>query len=378
MFRFDGRNTGCNRGADGPGSAPAPKWSFETGEDVWGSPVVADGTLYVGSYDEHMYALSAETGEEIWRYRTGDRIDGTPAVVDGTVYFGSFDRNVYALDAETGEELWTRSTGGIVRSSPTVAGGTVFVGTHCRSSECAIFYDEDFPKEGYVYALDADSGDVIWRYETGDEVLSTPAVDSSVVYVGSSDRNVHAVDRSTGERSWAYETGGPIYGSPVLSGGRVYVGSNSDNVYALDADTGDLAWEFDPQASVLTGSPAVCDDSLYIGGGVSTDDRIYTIFYAISTDDGRERWSEQLPGEIIGGSPAVADGVVYIGSHNITESDVPDPGIFALSGSGDVSWSFTVHDSDHFHGDTGFGSSPAVVGDTLYIGSADSHVYAFS
>ena len=378
MFRFDKANTGYNRSASGPERSPASKWAFETGGDVWGSPVIGDGTLYVGSYDNHLYALSTETGEEVWRYRTGDRIDGTPAVVDDTVYFGSFDRNIYALDAETGDERWTQSTGGIVRSSPTVVDGTVFIGTHCRSSECAIFYDESFPKIGYLYALDAESGDVIWRYETGDEVLSTPAVDSTTVYVGSSDRNVHAVDRSTGERVWKYETGGAIYGSPVLAGGTVYVGSNGDNVYALDAETGDLAWEFNPQATILTGSPGIRGDTLYIGGGVTTDDRIYTIFYGVSTDGGRERWSAQLPGELIAGSPAIADGTVYVGSHNITERDEPDPGIFALSESGEVYWSYTVTETDYFHGDTGFGSSPAVVDDTLYIGSADSYVYAFS
>ena len=75
----------------------------------------------------------------------------SPAVVDGVVYVGSHDSYVYALDADSGQLRWRYETGFWVRSSPTVVDGVVYVGS----------YDD------YVYALDAGSGQLRWRYEMG-------------------------------------------------------------------------------------------------------------------------------------------------------------------------------------------------------------------
>ena len=86
-----------------------------------------------------------------------------------------------------------------------------------------------------VYALDASTGDLIWSYETGNEVLSSPEVSGGVVYVGSEDNRVYALDASTGELIWSYETGDRVLSSPEVSGGVVYVGSDDARLYALDA-----------------------------------------------------------------------------------------------------------------------------------------------
>ena len=60
---------------------------------------MADGTVFVGSIDNNLYALSAETGEEQWVVETGSAVFSSPTVVDGTVFVGSADDNLYALDA---------------------------------------------------------------------------------------------------------------------------------------------------------------------------------------------------------------------------------------------------------------------------------------
>ena len=60
-----------------------------------------------------------------WSYATGGRVESSPAVANGVVYIGSWDRNVYALNASTGALLWSYATGGYVESSPAVANGVV-------------------------------------------------------------------------------------------------------------------------------------------------------------------------------------------------------------------------------------------------------------
>ena len=60
---------------------------------------------------QNVYALDASTGAKRWSYTTGGSVITSPAVANGVVYVGSFDCNVYALDASTGAELWSYTTG---------------------------------------------------------------------------------------------------------------------------------------------------------------------------------------------------------------------------------------------------------------------------
>ena len=160
-------------------------WSYTTGSYVVSSPAVANkgGAVYVGSYDDNVYALNATTGAKLWSYTTGSEVESSPAVANGVVYVGSFDSNVYALNATTGAKLWSYPTGNEVGSSPAVADGVVYVGS-----------DDD-----KVYALNATTGAKLWSYTTGSAVESSPAVANGVVYVGSLDLNVYAFDQQGGD-----------------------------------------------------------------------------------------------------------------------------------------------------------------------------------
>src|SRR6266498_3306955 len=132
-FHFDLANSGDNpyENVLGPGNVGSmvKRWSFATGDEVFSSPAVVNGVVYVGSYDGNLYALNASTGAKVWSFATGDFIESSPAVANGVVCVGSGDYSVYALDASTGAELWSFATGGYVFSSPAVANGVVYVGS---------------------------------------------------------------------------------------------------------------------------------------------------------------------------------------------------------------------------------------------------------
>ena len=71
-------------------------WSYNTGGQVYSSPAVANGIVYVGSVNDTLYALNATTGALLWSYTTGNWIYSSPTVANGVVYIGSYDYNVYA------------------------------------------------------------------------------------------------------------------------------------------------------------------------------------------------------------------------------------------------------------------------------------------
>ena len=112
------------------------KWTVATDYDVDSSPAIAaDGTVYVGSQDYKLYAITP-AGQVKWTVTTGAQVFSSPAIAaDGTVYVGSNDGKLYAITA-AGQVKWTVTTDGYVQSSPAIAAdGTVYVG----SNDCKLY-----------------------------------------------------------------------------------------------------------------------------------------------------------------------------------------------------------------------------------------------
>lgn len=204
---------------------------------------------------------------------------------------------------EYGNPIWSFEAGDVITSSPTVSKGHVFVTSH----------------DGYLYALDAESGDKSWTSSIGElggfspplrgigkSLMSSPAVGEGMVFVGSLDEKVYAFDADNGEKIWSFETGGEegsggkVDSSPVVADGTVYVGSRDNNLYALDADTGDKEWSFETE-DMITSSPAFWNGNIYFG---SRDDNIYSL----KAEDGKFNWSYQTD-DIVHSSPAVIKSV---------------------------------------------------------------------
>ncbi|UCC73157.1 MAG: PQQ-binding-like beta-propeller repeat protein [Gemmatimonadota bacterium] len=265
------------------------RWRVETGADHpwdWGhegwdyftsSPVVAGDLIVVGSGDGNVYAFDAATGTERWRAPTGGRVRSSPAIADGLAYIGSADGVLYAVDLETGSVRWRFETEGAslnsaefgfdrrtIQSSPAVAGGRVFLGS----------------RDGKFYAVQALSGELAWRFDHSTPwVISSPAIYQGAAIVGTSDGLfLHAMDMETGEEVWRFETGDRVFSSPAVSGGVVYVGVHSGRFLALDAARGVLRWELRFGGAVMS-SPVVHESRAYFG----CDDGSV---YAVRLEDG--------------------------------------------------------------------------------------------
>jgi len=368
-FRGDRYNTGYAPGETDV-EQPSVRWTFEAGGGFWGSPVVADSTVYTGCADNYLYAVDAATGEQEWRFEADHRIEGTPQYADGTVFVGSYDRHIYALDAATGEVQWEVETDGLIRGSPTVADGTVYIGVGCHNLACE-WYADGTSDTGWLYALDAATGEVDWHRELGTEVVSTPAVGERNLFVGSSDGYLYALDRSSGEQRWRYRTREWIWASPTLAFGTVYVADWDAEVHAVDAATGEQEWSYSSFGSYISGSTAVDEEAVYFGhtpaNAPPDPTRSNAEVFAVERTTGDELWTYTTDALEIGSSPVVTDEAVYIGSHS--QVDEPGTGVYALSKNGSPRWFFEVTRR-------GVGTSPALVDGTLYFGAADKRLYA--
>jgi len=128
MFRGDARHTGRSP-YDTSHVDGTVKWSFETGDGIESSPAIgSDGTVYVGSWDNNLYAINPD-GTEKWHFTTGGLVRSSPAIgADGTIYVGSFDGNFYAVNPD-GTEKWHLSISASVSSPAIGSDGTIYVGS---------------------------------------------------------------------------------------------------------------------------------------------------------------------------------------------------------------------------------------------------------
>lgn len=231
--------------------------------------------------------------------------------------------------------IWKFQTGDEVRSSPVVANDRVFIGS----------YDK------HLYALDAHDGAPLWRFATEGGICGTPAVWKHLVFVGSEDYNVYGVDAASGEEAWTYRTWQQVRGSPRVHGEALYIGSDDGFLHALEPRNGRVLWKYRAWRPVRS-SPAYGDGLLFFG---SDDERLY----AVDALTGEEKWRFSAIAAIRS-SPAVGNGLVFVGSMDFC--------VYALDAKmGWVAWrertqNFVV-------------SSPRVEGDRVYVGSVDQHLY---
>jgi len=323
-FHADVARTGVYS-APGPRQLHGVKWVFRTGGPVVTSPAVVDGVVYIASHDGHVYAIDQETGAEKWKFKSRMPIASSPAVEGGTLYFVSSTGALAALDVATGTPKWVLPTEyerkfeaknlhgyqpaaqtipdawDLFTSSPAVVGGKVYFGSG----------------DGGVYAVDAVTGVLQWKFATGDVVHASPAVAGGVVYIGSWDSRLYAIDAETGQQRWVFQAGldpaihnqEGFQGSPAVVDGVVYVGCRDAHVYAIDAATGRKKWDYPTSKSWVIGTPAVRDGVVYVGTSDSAR------FMALDAKTGRLLFNFDAKAYMFS-SAALAGDLAYVGDHN--------------------------------------------------------------
>ena len=317
MFRRDLGNTGA---ADNAGGAlrGTVRWVFPTGGAVHSSPAVVDGTVYVGSRDGRLYALDAATGAPRWEYRTESWVESSPAVVDGTLYFGSQDGMLRALDAATGALRWEFDAGFGVDSSPAVAGGTVYFGA-----------------DRGLFAVAAASGELRWSLELPFRAGS-PVVANGIVYVGS----VQAFDARRGWRRLRFRAYGQVASSVAVTDSTVYAVTTGGRAMAIDGRARTVPLEHRVKQYTI---------QLWAMG-----------LWPRPRPQSGTGWALRLDQGGAYTSPVVAHGTMYLaGERGLVAVDLA---------ARELLWTFPALSA--------FRSSPALAGDTLYLGSNDGGVYA--
>jgi len=244
-------------------------WIFQTDvrDTMETSPIVVNGVMYVTTAFDHLYALNAQTGEQLWHYKhdmgpitvycCGPNNLGA-AVYGDKVYLATLDAKLDAIDAKTGKLVWSQqiadgSLGYSETMAPTAVDGKILIGTN----------GGEYGIRGFVKAYDANDGKLLWTFDTIPE--NSVGVWAEKDATGRDmHRDIAAEKEALAKNGDPYKTlGGGVWQNPSvdLATKRVYfvVGNPSpdldgalrpgDNLYtdslvSVDLDTGKLACYF--------------------------------------------------------------------------------------------------------------------------------------
>jgi polyvinyl alcohol dehydrogenase (cytochrome) len=400
MYQRDPAHTATATGSridTGNVSTLMESWRFATDGWITGTPVIANGTVYIGSWDGKMYALRESDGQPVWNFNAGNYtdnrctpatmgIDSTAALSDGKLYFGAGNAKLYALDAATGNLIWQSQLGNPddayhIYASPMVFDNKIYVGlaSHCVNP-CV---------RGKVVCVDANSGNILWTFFTAPEgslgggVWSSCAVDPNrrTIYVGTGNycsgddtysSTVLALNADSGSLVWSFKRVPPgdknnfdFGASPVLFDvvgiPALVIGSKNGHCYAVHRQTGELLWDTVISDGNSVGgtisSPAAANGMVFMGAIVQT--RTGKVV-GLDARTGAIVWEAQQPDGIIGAA-SVAGGAVFIGGSDGTVRAYD-------AQNGNQLWSVN-------RGRINAGIS--ITQDRIFVGSVNGSVYSF-
>ena len=252
--------------------------------------------------------------------------------MDGTVYAGSQDGYLYALDAAVGEVLWKYSAGAGIVADAAAAGGAV------------IAADLD----GRLHAVDMSNGAPRWTTEPTSQIWGAVSTDGASVFAANKDGLVMSLSAEDGSTVWTYQTDGAVYGGANLVGKSVWVASHDEWVYSLDAESGELKWK----TEMLLGASAAPILAGGLAATASWDDRLY----AMNAISGANVWNFWAGGAIARGAAASEDSVFFGADDGYAYS------VSAKDGS--LKWRREIGERVR--------SKPAVGGALLYLASGDT------
>ena len=218
----------------------ALRWDTQLNGPILASPVVVNGTVYLGAADKHLYALDAATGRHRWAFATQDWIVSAVAYAGDRVIVASQDSRLHVVSAETGRRrlLYETGIGRHIGAAPAVQGDRAYfcsVGgrvwaidwqaTTYPLERGLLFWQTNLYVWGMLSTSPVQKGSV-WSKRVGGDVRNTPALAHDMVYVPNAQGKVIALDAATGTERWQASVGVSITAAPTVAGSTVLIGTN--------------------------------------------------------------------------------------------------------------------------------------------------------
>ncbi|MHB1355458.1 MAG: outer membrane protein assembly factor BamB family protein [Anaerolineae bacterium] len=284
--------------------APKPTGEQQTVVDaVYGLPVITDDLVIVGAYNNRLFAFNRTSGQKVWEYTTLGPIVGGITDFEGYIYFGAADSGVsasrvYALRSitPTAEVAWdVPVTKHWIWGAPAADEKQLYIGS----------------MDHHVYALNRETGAIVWEQDMGAAVPGSVSLADNVVYVGGVAKKLTALRSDTGEMLWEKALGQWVWGQAVVSNSVVYVGTLDGIVHALAVQDGSLKWDSVQLEGAIRAGPVIAGEYLVIGTDTG-------VIYRIQMATGKAEKLYTITGASVLSKIAVVGDRLYVGTTSAT------------------------------------------------------------
>ena len=203
--------------------------------------------IYIGAYNNKLIAISKDDGSLAYEFVTeGYIINSSPAVKGDDVFIGDWDFYLYCI--QNGSFKWRFEANGRIYASPSL-------------SDTEIFFGDAL---GFFFSLAYD-GTENWHIDLPDIIFATASISSlsssePYLYVGCEDKRLYCIQN--GEIIFSYEVGDIIDSSPATDKSQnVFFGSHDHYLYCILQENGSLRWKF-LAGSTIASSPSLFASSL--------------------------------------------------------------------------------------------------------------------
>lgn len=316
------------------------RWSFGASGPIQTTPALSGDTVFfgtvVGNEVHNFYAVNTTSGQLRWKTNESSTLGdvqfvfSSPAVQGGIVYYGSWTYWFYARNASNGSLVWSAPLSSEIRAAPAVSNGLVFVAT--QGIHNPTFNVWDVPPR--LYAFNALNGSEAWNRSVPEgHLFASPVVDGDVVYVATGGFSyattrvdsgyVMAVNASDGALLWTSPDIGRTVATPAYAARTMFVSTAGDQLGGITGTTARLrALDLDDQGSVLWSvsvgvqaametPPVVILNSNGSAAYVAAAARDGTVGVWLASGVSSPIWSQTLPQDIV--APlAVADELVMV------------------------------------------------------------------
>jgi len=307
VYVSNGQQVAAVRASDG-----SLAWLYPQDGDkshiFYAPPEVAGNDLVVGSYQNNLYSINAQTGAQQWSFTdaTG-RFAGSALILEDLVLAPSADHTLYALD-RSGKLVWQFKTGNILWAKPVSDGETIYLAA----------------MDHFLYALDM-NGNQIWKTDLGGAAVSSPVLsEEGALYLGTLGNELIAVNSADGKVLWRYAADAPIWSSPALHEESLFFGDSKGARYGLSLDGREL-WKT-PGSGYIVGTPAVFEKGLVF---VNVNGEVTAVDF-----NGQALWGPKPVSGKLYTSPLVAGDKIIVASMQGDET------LVSFDFNGNIVWSY--------------------------------------
>ena len=277
------------------------KWEYDTQKDgealsFHGDPLITNELVVIGADGKtgRVYAFERSTGVVRWKYNVPERGVASDVLRLGpNAYAVTLGDELLCLDLETGKPKWTfRSsfTGHDFHwtSSPAVSGDRIYFGG----------------LDGIVYALDSQSGKLVWKKDLGARVSTSIALQGRNLYVGTAKRHVYRLDPGSGDVLADIVTESEPRWTLVVTGESILVFLGEEVLASLDLSLKKVLWSAEASKEWTSARPYLWRGTVLAGNRRE--------LVALRLSDGAREWSHQFPETVRG--IGTSDEVLYVGT----------------------------------------------------------------